>query len=103
MIKTTIKKILRHYGYKVVSTNAENKKSYRNLAQPHDYMEDEFIDIWHDLCRIMNSDSFSPSFYTTYKATKFLVANGIEGDFVESGVYQGVQRVIMALTLLGAG
>lgn len=104
MIKTTIKNIMNHYGYKVVATDAHKQKSFRNLAQTQDYMGDEFLDIWREWCRIMNSESFSPSFYTTYKATRYVVLNEIEGEFVESGVYQGTQCMFIALTLqcLGA-
>ena len=100
MIKTAIKWVLNRYGYKVVAVDT---KSFGDLAQPQDYMGDDFKNMWHELCLIMNQNSFSPSFYTTYKAIRFVVANGIEGDLVETGVHRGAQCVVMALTLKRLG
>jgi O-methyltransferase len=103
MIKTTIKKLLTHCGYKVVARDAIIEKPYRNLAKPLDYMESEFLEIWKDWCSAMKRNNFSPSFYTTYKAAKYLLANNIAGDFVESGVYEGAQCAFLSLALQRLG
>lgn len=52
----------------------------------------------------MKNTSFFPSFYTTYKATRYVVLSDIDGDLVESGVHQRTQCMFTSLALqcLGA-
>jgi hypothetical protein len=45
----------------------------------------------------------SPKLYSTFKTVEYLVQNGIRGDFVECGVYQGRQVCMMARTLRELG
>jgi O-methyltransferase len=45
----------------------------------------------------------SSKLYTTFCATKYIVENNIEGDFVECGVYKGQMIAMMAATLLNFG
>lgn len=102
MLKRTIKTVLGHYGYKIARVNAA--PSYTDLRQPQAYMGEEFMTILGQWRKIMGVNSFSPCFYTTYRASKFLIANEVPGAFVESGVFKGAQCVLVALTLryLGA-
>lgn len=46
---------------------------------------------------------FDMQLYTVYKAVRYLVASGIAGDFIECGVYQGRQVLMMAATLQSLG
>ena len=41
--------------------------------------------------------------YALYKATRYIVASGIPGDFVECGVWKGGSAMVIALTLMHMG
>ena len=101
MLERTIKAVLGHYGYKIARVDAA--PSYTDLWQPQAYMGEEFMTIFGQWRKIMGVNSFSPSFYTTYRALKFLIANEVPGAFVESGVFKGSQCVLVALTLRHLG
>lgn len=103
MIKPFIKAVLRSKGLKIVPLGAKIESPYRNMSHPHSYMEDEFITIWKRWQKIMMRGTFNNSLYTTYKALRFIIKNNVEGDIVESGVYEGAQCVMAALTLQTLG
>jgi hypothetical protein len=70
-------------------------------SQHHSDMEDEFFEIWK------NVEKFTmisiERGYNIYKSVEYIVNNGIEGDFVECGVWKGGACMIAAKALLEFG
>lgn len=60
-------------------------------------MDEEFLEIY-DICKEYTFTSIH-KMYATYLATKYCGVNGIEGDFVECGVWKGGSSMLIALTL----
>jgi hypothetical protein len=61
-------------------------------------LEPEFLELYA-LCREQTMTSIE-RMYALYTATRYVVANGVVGDFVECGVWRGGSVMLMALTLL---
>lgn len=64
-------------------------------------LEPEFLELY-ELCREQTMTSVE-RMYALYSAVRYVVANGIEGDFVECGVWRGGSVMLMAHTLLRLG
>lgn len=60
-------------------------------------MEKHFIETYA-LCRKYSMVHLH-RMYATFSATRYIVNNGIEGDFVECGVWKGGSSMMMAMTL----
>lgn len=66
-------------------------RQLRHLA-----VEKEFTDLVQHTPAI---DKFTVKLYTTYSAVRYLLANDIQGDLLECGVYRGRHISMMALSL----
>src|SRR5687767_2846300 len=66
------------------------------LSAPFD-MEPEFVELY-ELCREATMTSIE-RMYALYKAVEHIVAEGIEGDLAECGVWRGGSAMMMALAL----
>jgi hypothetical protein len=64
-------------------------------------LEPEFLALY-ERCREQTMTSIE-RMYALYTATRYLIDNGIDGAFVECGVWRGGSVMMMALTLLGLG
>jgi len=64
-------------------------------------LEPEFLELV-ERCREQTMTSIE-RMYGLYSATRYIVANEIEGDFVECGVWRGGSMMLVALTLLRLG
>ena len=64
-------------------------------------LEPEFLEL-HELCRAETMTSIE-RMYALWTATRYIVDNGLRGDFVECGVWRGGSVMLMALTLLQRG
>jgi O-methyltransferase len=60
-------------------------------------MEPEFVELY-ELCRAATMTSIE-RMYALYKAVEHIVAEGIEGDLAECGVWRGGSAMMMALAL----
>lgn len=67
-----------------------------SAAPPFD-MEPEFVALY-ERCRDATMTSIE-RMYALYKAVEYIVAAGIEGDFVECGVWRGGSAMMIALAL----
>lgn len=66
------------------------------MSAPFD-MEPEFVELY-ELCRDATMTSIE-RMYALYKAVEHIVAEGIEGDLAECGVWRGGSAMMMALAL----
>ncbi len=64
-------------------------------------LEPEFLELY-EKCRTETMTSLE-RMYALYNATRYIVANGIAGDFVECGVWRGGSVMLIALTLARLG
>ena len=64
-------------------------------------LEPEFLELY-ELCREETMTSIE-RMYALYSATRYVVDNGLPGDFVECGVWRGGSVMLMALTLARLG
>jgi O-methyltransferase len=84
-----------------ITQYAQNDLDYvlSRLASMTDHIMDaEFGDIYARCKRY--SQSSKERMYALYKATRYIVASKIPGDFVECGVLKGGSTMMMAYTLL---
>src|SRR5690349_4547107 len=98
MLRTTIHKAARQFGYDIVKLG----RAYNIAGTP--------IDIEHDNDFISLYDRFSgltlaqvENVYAIHQAVKHVVRAGVPGDFVECGVWRGGGAMMMASTLLQQG
>jgi len=89
MIKKILLKLLEAKGYQLVK------------EQPPVDMENEFHEIY-EKCKPFTMTSVE-RMYALFKATKYIVESGIQGDFVECGVWRGGSSMNIALTLKHSG
>jgi O-methyltransferase len=61
-------------------------------------LEPEFVDLYA-LCREQTMTSIE-RMYALYTATRYVIDNGVPGDFVECGIWRGGSVMMIALTLL---
>src|SRR3954469_13473561 len=92
IVANAIKRVFKRYGYEIVP------RPDPHFVSPD--VDDRFIDIYG---RMKKLSGFDMRYYTTYKTVEYLVVNGIPGIFVECGVYQGRQVLMMAETLMALG
>ena len=74
------------------------------IIPPDQYMidmEDDFREIWSEVREFTMTSAERG--YALYKAVRYIVENGIEGDLVECGVWKGGSCMLMARTLLLLG
>lgn len=71
------------------------------LAVKDRELEPQFLDIYQK-CKPYTMTSLE-RMYALYKSVEYVVANKIEGDFVECGVYKGGSAMLMAETLKSLG
>ncbi len=64
-------------------------------------MEEEFVEIYKKTKDFTMTSLWR--LYSLYQAVRYLTEHGIEGDFVECGVWRGGSCMLMAYTLLAAG
>ena len=64
-------------------------------------LEPEFLDLY-ERCREQTMTSLE-RMYALYNSVRYVVENGIEGDFAECGVWRGGSVMLMAHTLLRLG
>ncbi len=78
------------FGYKVLPKYTQS------------ILEDKQFKAIFDKCQLYTMAELENA-YALYEATKYIVASGIPGDFVECGVWKGGSAMIIAHTLLLAG
>ncbi len=85
--------ILAPRGYKVIKNIDYNdpKVSAPDITDP------EFLKIYH-LAKPYTATSIH-RMYALFMAVKYVIQNGIEGDFVECGVWKGGSTMVIAATL----
>lgn len=66
-----------------------------------DDLDEDFKDIFYE-CNPYTELSVQRA-YATYQAAKYVIESGIEGDFVEGGIYRGGSMMIVLKTLLKLG
>jgi len=101
-LKIAINNLLRRVGYQITKYRKEPPEaaSAAMPALPHDF-EEEDRRIWH---LVHPYTLTSPeAVYSLRHAVLHLVNSGIEGDFVECGVWRGGSAMAMALTLAQMG
>jgi O-methyltransferase len=67
----------------------------------HFDLDAEFLEL-HELCCEQTMTSIE-RMYALWSATRYIVDNGLPGDFVECGVWRGGSVMLMAATLLKLG
>lgn len=94
MFKKCVTKLFDFAGYTLQKKNISQIDS--------DIQADiNFIKIYNE-CKNFTMVSVEKS-YALYKATQYIVQNGIQGDFVECGVWKGGQAMLVAKTLIQEG
>ena len=87
MLKRLLKEAARRLGYDL-------------RRPPPPDLDDTFVRLYQSIKGIRG---FDQRLFTTYKAVQYLTRSGIAGDFIECGVYQGKQILMMAHSLLACG
>lgn len=82
-------------GYTLTPKHSELATSYPDIR------EEEFWALY-SLCKPFTMTSVS-RLYALYQATKYVLDTGIEGDFVECGVWRGGSALMMAKMLADRG
>jgi len=88
MIEKLLNPLFKQLGYKIVKDDYQEKYA-------------EFLDIY-EACKPYTMTS-SDRMFSLYKAVEYIIKNGIEGDFVECGVWKGGSSMLIAKTLLKFG
>lgn len=88
-MKKIIKKVAEGFGVKIIQKN--------RLVYPHD-LEQEFYSLF-EKCKGKTMTS-TERLYSVYKSVQYIVANKIEGDIVECGVWKGGSSMMASLTLM---
>ena len=89
MFLNLVNKITGKFGYKI---------KIERLNFPYDIFGDkEFMEIYN-ICKDYTMTSLE-RMYSLYNSTKYIIANKIEGDLVECGVWKGGSSMLMALLL----
>lgn len=89
MMKTFINNMAKKFGYEIVA--------YDKGGIPRDMAVEPFREMY-DLCKPFSICSVAAMF-ALYTSIEYIVNNGIQGDFVECGVYKGGSAMFMAHTL----
>lgn len=86
MIKRKLKKLLEKTGYTILK-------------------KEEFDSDFNEIYRICQPYTMTSvhRMYSLHQAMKYVIANSIEGDFVECGVWRGGSSMMIAKTLLKSG
>jgi O-methyltransferase len=92
MMKRFIKKCARHFGYDIVRYRRENEFA----CLPLDLTEDEIEILISVLPFTMTCVD---RIVCLIRATKYIIENRIDGDFVECGVWRGGSMMVVAKTL----
>lgn len=97
-MKQAIKRCLRHFGYDIIrfpsATTAEGKELPPDMTE-----EEQEIFLAVEPFTITNVERI----VCLIRATKYIVENRIEGDFVECGVWRGGSMMTVAQTLKRLG
>lgn len=101
MTQRWLRKLAFRFGYDVTVRRLPQLDAKRRaLKLPRD-MPEEFADIY---ARCREYTMTSPErMYALYEAVRHVVGHGIEGDFVECGVWKGGSAMLMAMTLARLG
>lgn len=91
-----VERILKLAGVKTLGRG----ESRRYLVLPEDF-EEEHVNTFRQVERFTMTRPMRV--YSLIEAVKYVVRNGIEGDFVECGVWRGGSVMAMALTLMRLG
>ncbi len=95
--KSLYKRVIAFLCVRLLDSKPKGSDSLKNV-------DPKFLDILDENPDLFDSSTrLSPKLYTTYCATKYIVENNLDGDFVECGVYKGKMVAMMALTLLKFG
>ena len=97
-MKKLILGIIRKLGYDIVKTGADAAKDSSDNKSIHHEMEDEFHRFW-EIVKPYTMTSIERG-YGLYKAVDYVCRNGIDGIFVECGVWRGGSSMLAALTFL---
>lgn len=98
MLRTTIHKAARQFGYDIVKLG----RAYNIAGTPIDIEHDnDFISLY-DRCSGLTLAQVE-NVYAIHQAVKHVVRAGVPGDFVECGVWRGGGAMMMASTLLQQG
>lgn len=87
IIKNFLKVKLNNFGYSIIKNNNSNDYNYVELSS------DE-IEIIRNVFESKYSMTSIPRLVATLKACKYVVEEGIDGDFVECGVWRGGNAII---------
>lgn len=68
-----------------------------NIFGMESFIETEFIEIFKETKKYTMTNWVR--MYSLYKSVKYIVSNGIQGDFIECGVWRGGSALIMVKTL----
>ncbi len=88
----------------IIQTADELKKEGFGVIPPQQYridIEEEFYSLWRQVERY-TMISLERG-YSIYKSVEYIVKNGIDGSFVECGVWKGGASMLMALSLRAFG
>jgi len=92
MLKNAVKHLADKAGYII-----ERKREVEDPIIPHGVVEDDFRRIYAQ-CRPYTMTT-ALEMYNLYASTRYVVANDIQGDFVECGVWRGGSAMVVAATL----
>ena len=93
MFLNLVNKITNKFGYQL---------KVEKLNFPHDIFGDkEFMKVY-DVCKEHTMTSLE-RMYSLYQSMNYIIANKIEGDLVECGVWKGGSSMLMAIMLKGQG
>lgn len=91
-LKNIAKRVARRMGYTIAPVTQPDP-AFAGL-------DDRFLDVLNGM---ENIGAFEIKQYTTYAAVEYALDAGLDGDFIECGVYQGRQVLMMAQTLVSRG
>jgi len=93
MLQALINRVAGKFGYRLAPLGAEI---------PPDIAADEAFMVLYCQVRPFTMTS-AERLYALYQSVRYVVAKGVEGDFVECGVWRGGSCMMMALTLRQLG
>ena len=86
---------------KAISLLEKNGYGVIHPSQHRSDMEKDFFLLWEKVNKFTMISVERG--YNIYKSVEYIIKNGIEGDFVECGVWKGGSCMLIALTLLELG
>ena len=95
--KRLVREVLHYFGFDLI--RVDKQRIVKGEKIPFD-VDENFIHIFKSNPYL---GGYTVKLYTTYKAVEYVVKNNIKGDFIECGVFEGREIIMMLLTLQKLG